>query len=407
MTAVGYIRQSKRADLDTALSFDTQLIAIRKMAGGDVDVLSDMGRSGKRGGEHLRPNYQRLMELVRDRQVDTVYVISLSRLSRSVPELHAFMTLCQSVACAIVSDKEGRLDPSTATGKLTFNLFASFAEYVRDLQVEAANDNIRERRARGDKLGRIPYGERPGDQPDKVLEAWAATRSLSGTARRLNRDGVPAWGGGIWRATDVRRTITRLDPTALPVIAPSRGVKPVGRFRLYRLLRCHCGTVMTGKTDRRRGHEAVEYRCHRAATDPNHKKPYRVTEFEAVPWVIAQAERWNPPADTYTMEESAAAIGALEEKRAALGVAFSVGAFGTPDTAVAKATLRAKVAEVDAEIAAIPSSAVTVELERIDWRKASPGTVNDVLRSLFEAVILDENLRPVDVVRQPIAGTWS
>ncbi|MGZ6328963.1 MAG: hypothetical protein ACXWN2_09690, partial [Candidatus Limnocylindrales bacterium] len=66
MTAIGYIRQSRRADLDLALSYDSQLAAIHRLAQRDgiardqITILADMGRSGGRGKERLRAGYQSL-----------------------------------------------------------------------------------------------------------------------------------------------------------------------------------------------------------------------------------------------------------------------------------------------------------------------------------------------------------
>ena len=39
MTAIGYIRQSRRADLDVALSYDAQLVAIQRLAAGGIAVI--------------------------------------------------------------------------------------------------------------------------------------------------------------------------------------------------------------------------------------------------------------------------------------------------------------------------------------------------------------------------------
>jgi DNA invertase Pin-like site-specific DNA recombinase len=384
--SIGYIRQSRRADLDKALSYDGQLAAIRRMSGVEsIPVLSDMGKSGRKGGEHLRPGYQELVRLVMAREVDTVYVISLSRLSRSVPELHAFMSLCQSAGCAIESAKEGRLDPSTATGKLTFNIFATLAEYIRDLQVESALENAILHRERGDRMGRVPYGERDGDDPAAVVAAWEATHSLRGSARLLNAEGVPSWSGALWTLGSVRSVLARIAPGTVPSL-PKRGVKPASPHRLFRLLRCSCGTVMTPSRNR---HGNPYYRCSRAEVDPNHTRRYRVLESALMPWVKEQAARFDPGYDAFQMAADDARRDDLLRRRHGIGEALEVGAYSGDEA-------RQKLAAIDAELAALDVAEGVIDIPdvtAVDWDDAP--AANRFLRAIWDGIDLDANLRPM------------
>lgn len=105
MTAIGYIRQSRRADLDVALSRYSQLAAIQRMAtadGVDVQIMEDLGRSGGRGKERLRPAYQQLLSAIEAGGVDAVYAISLTRLARSTSELIRVADLAQDHGVRLV-----------------------------------------------------------------------------------------------------------------------------------------------------------------------------------------------------------------------------------------------------------------------------------------------------------------
>ena len=226
MGAVGYIRQSRRADLDVALSRDAQLAAIRRLCDG-CDILEDMGRSGKAGGERLRPGYQRLVAGIESGEYTEVYAIALSRFSRSVPELHALMELARNRGVRLVTAKEGTMDPHTATGRMIFNTWANFAEFVRDMAVEAANENVAVRRSRGDTMGRRPYGDRPGEDAALVVDAFREAGSYNGAATILNTAGIGSKLGRRWSGTTVRLVVARHAPTLAPR-NPARGRRSVG-----------------------------------------------------------------------------------------------------------------------------------------------------------------------------------
>lgn len=382
MAAIGYIRQSKRADLDAALSYDAQLSAIRRMAGDDVEVLSDMGRSGKAGAEHLRPGYCKLVAGIESGAYTDVYAIALSRFSRSVPELHDLMEMTNAHGARITTAKEGTMDPRTATGRMIFGQWALFAAFVRDMAVEAALENSSIRRARGERMGRIPYGDRPGDQPAAVVAAWTETRSLNATARRLNRDGIPSWSGKPWTSTGVRGVLERLAPGAVP--SSPRGVKPASPFALFRLLRCHCGGVMTGSRDK----AGAMYRCHKIDNIPDHGR-YRVRESVVLPWIKAEAGRLRVPGrDLEHDAANDAERERLEAKRALVIDTYTDGAIGKPER-------DRRLADVDADLGKLDDEQrVEAIAQRINW-SLDAATINTMLRALFEYIELGPDLVPV------------
>jgi DNA invertase Pin-like site-specific DNA recombinase len=387
MASIGYIRQSKRADLDVALSYDAQLAAIRRMAGDDIEVLSDMGRSGKAGAEHLRPGYQQLIAGMTSGRYDNVYAIALSRFSRSVPELHDLMERAKAHGVRLTTAKEGTMDPHTATGRMIFNTWANFAEFVRDMAVEAAQENVAIKRARGDRMGRTPYGQRPGDQPAAIIAAWHATRSLSAAARNLNRAGIPSWSGKPWTATAVRLVLVRIAPGTVPALNPQRGVKPSSPFLLYRLLRCPCGAIMTASRDGRGNREPV-YRCHKADNTPDHG-PYRVGESAALPWVMAEAARLRVPLRDIGRNA------ANEAERERLSVKRSRVIDSYTDGAIDKAERDRRLAAVDADVAAIVDEQRMEAIpQAVDWSQP-PAIVNELLRAMWTHVELGPDLRPI------------
>jgi hypothetical protein len=302
-----------------------------------------------------------------------------------VTELYRVLRVAEAKGTRIVTMKEGTMDPATPIGKAQFGMMAVFAEFERDLAVERAKDNVATRRARGERMGRVPYGERPGDNLAAVLAAWEATHGLQATARSLNGAGVPSWSGRPWSAPAVRKVLARLAPGAVPVSAASRGVKPVSPFPLFRVLRCHCGRFLTAS--RVNGGEAV-YRCHAAPMLPDHG-PSRLRESAILPAIMAEAARFRVPGDVVEQDAANdAERGKLAAKRDRI---IDLAADGVID----KPERDRRLAVVDEQLAAIVDVPTLVDIpQAIDWTWP-PEKVNAVLRALWDHVELGADMAPV------------
>lgn len=90
----------------------------------------------------------------------TLYIGRLNRLVRSLKDLINLVTQLQEMDCELVSIKES-IDTSTTSVKLTFHLFASLAEFERDLIRERTQAGLLSARARG----------RMGGRPQKLKES--------------------------------------------------------------------------------------------------------------------------------------------------------------------------------------------------------------------------------------------
>jgi DNA invertase Pin-like site-specific DNA recombinase len=390
MTAIGYVRQSRRADLDLALSYDAQVAAIRRLAQRDgtdpdaVTLLADMGRSGGAGKERLRPAYQDLLGQIEDGQVDAVYALSLTRLARSTVELYRLMDRARQCGVRLVFEKEGILDPTSPMGKAQFGMMAVFAEFERDLAVERAQDNVAVRRARGDRMGRLPYGARPGDDPERVVAAFREAGSFNGAATILNAQGLPSPLGRKWSQTGVRLVVARYAPTLMPRNM-RRGAKPTGPFRLYHLLRCgHDDRLLTAYHDRHKA--AVSYKCHAADADPAHPRPKSVSEAQLMPWIMAEAARLRTPEAAIVSEANQAQRAELEARKVAILDMFEF-------RGIDKAEIERRLAAVQDALGAIEDQTRILDVPAIDWTWA-PENINAVLRTLWQYVQLDEQLRP-------------
>ena len=98
-----------------------------------------------------RPVLKKLLTTLRPG--DSLVVWKLDRLGRSLKELVTLVTGFQEQGIHFVSLQD-HLDTTTAQGRLMFNLFASLAEFERDLIRERTNAGLAAARARGRQGGR-------------------------------------------------------------------------------------------------------------------------------------------------------------------------------------------------------------------------------------------------------------
>ena len=98
------------------------------------------------GSKSLRPELQKLKEQLR--AGDTLVVWRLDRLGRNMKDLlESFKTL-ESLDVGFSSIQEN-IDTTTPTGRLVFHIFASLAEFERNLIIERTNAGLVAARARG------------------------------------------------------------------------------------------------------------------------------------------------------------------------------------------------------------------------------------------------------------------
>lgn len=103
------------------------------------------------GATKQRPVLDKLLDKLREG--DTLVVWKLDRLSRSLKDLIDLMTALQERKVGFVSLNDS-IDTTTPHGRLVFNLFASLAEFERDLIRQRTKAGLEAARARGRQGGR-------------------------------------------------------------------------------------------------------------------------------------------------------------------------------------------------------------------------------------------------------------
>jgi DNA invertase Pin-like site-specific DNA recombinase len=110
----------------------------------------DRGISGAR---ERRPELDRLWADCRKRKVDAVLVFRYDRFARSLRQLVNALEEFRALGIDFVSLHEG-VDTSTPNGRLVFGIFASIAEFERELIRGRVISGLAAAQARGVRLGR-------------------------------------------------------------------------------------------------------------------------------------------------------------------------------------------------------------------------------------------------------------
>ena len=145
-----------------------------------------------------RPGLSALLDYARSG--DTLMVVRLDRLGRSLRELLGIVDGLKERGVALVSIEE-RIDTSSAAGELVFHVFGAIAQFERRLIAERTRDGLRAARAEG----RLPG--RPALDRDKLDAALTLVRSGLSPTRAAQQV-------GLGRST-LYREIAALGATAL------------------------------------------------------------------------------------------------------------------------------------------------------------------------------------------------
>lgn len=384
MPPVAYIRKS-RVTSDRTVSWQVQEAAVRELAAqhGDSDliILSDWSKSGRKTDG--RPGYARLVEMIESGDATAVYAYSLSRLSRSMSDYSKLVETATARDIPIRLHVEKHLSIETATDRLIVNILASVAQMEAEIAQERARDAIEARRVRGDHVGGVRYGRKAGEDLEAVVDAFRETGGYRATAKLLTERGVPTRAGKPWMAPTVRNILLRAAPELVPP-RTSRGAKAATPYRLARLLRCPFdGRLLTAQTGSE-GHP--RYGCTHAYSVKGHGPRY-VSESKLMPWIMAETARLRTPERIEILAGQDAKRADLDGRRARVVDAWEAGTLTRDD-------YLARVAALDAKLAALEAERRIMDVPTIDWQTWTPQDVNRVLRALWEYVELGPDLLP-------------
>ena len=142
----------------------TDILGYARVSTGDQDLAGQTLRLTEAGAIRVftdvmsgksmdRPGLSDLLAYARSG--DTLAVVRLDRLGRSLAELLSTVTSLRERQIALLSLEE-KIDTSSAAGELIFHVFGAIAHFERRLISERTKDGIAAARAKGRKPGRQP-----------------------------------------------------------------------------------------------------------------------------------------------------------------------------------------------------------------------------------------------------------
>lgn len=151
---IGYARVSTKDQ-----NLDLQIKALQES--GCQEIFSEKVSAVKE-----RPELERMIRILR--KGDIVIVWKLDRLGRSLKHLIDLMTMFRDQGVEFISVNDN-IDTTTIHGRLIFNIFASFAEFERELISERTKAGLAAAREKG-RIG----GRKPGLSRESIGKAFAA-----------------------------------------------------------------------------------------------------------------------------------------------------------------------------------------------------------------------------------------
>jgi site-specific DNA recombinase len=307
-----------------------------------ADIYEDDGISGTIP-LHERPEGRRLLQDAREGKFQTVLVYKLDRLGRSLLVIVDAHDRLQEAGVSLRSATEP-IDTSNPSGRLIFQMLASFAEYERETIGERTRAGLHRAFRNGKHAGRIPYGYRLSAKDESSLEIVeeeaaivreivanvAEGSTLYGESKRLNDEGVPSPGwrfksgerkhGVAWSPSTIasvvhqsaysgvhkvrvgkddyiergvprivepglqQRAEAALEANRYRASAQRKGAR---KYLLSGLVTCDiCGYACTGHTSTRRGKKYSYYGCisNRPELGTHSAQPHRAPRMSA-PWL--------------------------------------------------------------------------------------------------------------------------
>jgi DNA invertase Pin-like site-specific DNA recombinase len=165
--------------------------SMRLKQAGAMKVFTDV----KSGKSMDRPGLGELLAYARSG--DSLAVVRLDRLGRSLAELLSIVIMLKDRGIGLVSLEE-KIDTSSAAGELIFHVFGAIAHFERRLISERTKDGIAAARAKGKRPGRQPLDMKKVEAAIKLIEAKTppaeAARQLglgrSTIYREMRRSGI-------------------------------------------------------------------------------------------------------------------------------------------------------------------------------------------------------------------------
>jgi len=211
MKAIGYIRVSTQGQVEDGVSLEAQQAKIEAWCLANdyqlAEVFTDAGISGK--AMDNREGLQQALDSM-DQGIALV-TYSMSRISRSTRDMLSLADKLEKVGADLVSLTE-KIDTTTAAGKMVFRMLAVLNEFERDQVSERTKVALAHKKAKGERVGTVPYGYSLADDGISLIDNPAEKAILQDIQQlrregyrlreiteQLNKDGLLTRRGTEWR----------------------------------------------------------------------------------------------------------------------------------------------------------------------------------------------------------------
>lgn len=142
---------------------------------GKIDIFEDEGFSG---GNLQRPNFQKMMTLLRAGEYRAIVVYRLDRISRNISDFTGLVDELTKLGVSFVSIRE-QFDTSTPMGRAMMFIISVFSQLERETIAERIRDNLHELAKTGRWLG--------GIAPTGYTSEAVSSVTVDGKTRKLSK----------------------------------------------------------------------------------------------------------------------------------------------------------------------------------------------------------------------------
>lgn len=200
--AVAYLRVSTDKQAEHGVSLAAQRAKVEAYASlYDLELVAVVEDAGASAKTLDREGLRSALALLDSGEAEALIVAKLDRLTRSTRDLGTLLSGYFGQRFALLSVGE-QVDTRSAGGRLVLNVLMSVAQWEREAISERVSTALQHKKARGERVGAIPYGQRlaadgvhlephPGEQRviAAVRELRAAGMSLRAIAAELGSRG--------------------------------------------------------------------------------------------------------------------------------------------------------------------------------------------------------------------------
>ena len=178
-----------------------------------VEIFADEGITGTSADK--RPEFQRMLKMCEEKQIDLIITKSISRFARNTMEALETVRKLKLLGIGVQFEKEGIYTLSLGD-EMLLNTFTAIAQEESIAISERVRYSNTKRMASGEFIdGNAPFGYRMVDRvliPDEteaeivrdIFNRYLAGESTHEIAKSLNEKAIPTKVGGRWKATGIR-----------------------------------------------------------------------------------------------------------------------------------------------------------------------------------------------------------